>query len=337
MSTIIQKQRSLLSIKNLTIRLQTRHGDIFPVQNISCDVKEYEIIGIVGESGSGKTVFALSLARLLPENMTFIDADVMSFSNYNLLNLTKKDWQKIRGAMISYVFQDSLVALNPHLTIGYQLMEPLRIHYNHTSEQAKQIAMEHLKAVQIPDPELQMNRYPHHLSGGMRQRVAIAMALISKPKLLIADEPTTALDATLQAQILNLFKKLYEEKPYTMIIITHDLSLVAGLCQRVWIMYAGKILETAPVSRLFKNPLHPYTHALLSLKYNIGSGKRLQSLPGNPPDLRTPITHCPFAERCPFAVKKCFEQPLHQKEIEPNHITTCWRVIDNEINLSLHN
>lgn len=333
MSTIIQRQKKLLSIKNLTICLHTRHGDIFPVQNISCGIEEHEIIGIVGESGSGKSVFALSLAHLLPEEMVHIEADEIKFSNYDLKNLSKREWQTIRGAMISYVFQDSLVALNPHLTVGYQLTEPLQIHYKYPTEKSKQIAIEYLKAVQIPDPELQMKRYPHHLSGGMRQRIAIAMALILKPKLLIADEPTTALDATLQAQILDLFKKLHEEKPFTMIIITHDLSLVAGLCHRVWIMYAGKILETAPVDQLFQNPLHPYTHALLSLKRNIGSRKRLQSLPGKPPDLKTFVERCPFAERCPYAVEKCYAQPITTTEMEPLHSTTCLRVINHEIEL----
>lgn len=333
MSTIIQKQKRLLSIQNLTIRLQTRHGNIYPVQDVSCHINEHEIIGIVGESGSGKSVFALSLARLLPEEIVHIEADKIHLSNYDLLNLSKKDWQKIRGAIISYVFQDSLIALNPHLTIGYQLTEPLRIHLKYTSEKAKQSAIEFLKAVQIPDPELQMKRYPHHLSGGMRQRVAIAMALISKPKLLIADEPTTALDATLQAQILNLFKKLHNENPFTMIIITHDLSLISGLCHRVWIMYAGKILESASVTQLFQNPLHPYTYALLSLKYNIGTRRKLHSLPGNPPDLKTSLNRCPFAERCPYAVKKCYEEPLTHEEIEPLHFTTCRRVINHEIEL----
>ncbi len=333
MSTIIEKQRRLLSIQNLTICLQTRHGNIFPVQNVSCHINEHEIIGIVGESGSGKSVFALSLARLLPEEMIHIEADKIQLSNYDLLNLPKKDWQKIRGAIISYVFQDSLVALNPHLTIGYQLTEPLRIHHKYTPEKTKQIAIEYLKAVQIPDPELQMTRYPHHLSGGMRQRVAIAMALISKPKLLIADEPTTALDATLQAQILNLFKNLHEEKPFTMVIITHDLSLIAGLCHRVWIMYAGKILESASITQLFQNPLHPYTYALLSLKHNIGSRRKLQSLPGTPPDLKNPLERCPFAERCPYAVKKCYEEPLSLNEMEPLHTTTCRRIINHEIEL----
>lgn len=333
MSTIIQKQKSLLSIQNLTIRLQTRHGDIFPVQNISCHIDEHEIIGIVGESGSGKSVFALSLARLLPEKMAHLDANKIQFLNYDLIHLPKKEWQKIRGAMISYVFQDSLVSLNPYLTIGYQLMEPLHIHHKYPVDKAEQTAIEYLKAVQIPDPEIQMKRYPHHLSGGMRQRVAIAMALISRPKLLIADEPTTALDATLQAQILNLLKKLHQENPFTMIIITHDLSIVTGLCHRIWIMYAGKILESAPVTRLFLNPQHPYTHALLSLKQNIGSRKRLQSLPGKPPELKTLLERCPFAERCSYAVQECYDKPLIHTEIEPSHFTTCRRIINHEIEL----
>ncbi len=335
MSTILQRQKKLLSIKNLTIRLRTRHGDIFPVQNVTCQIDEHELISIVGESGSGKSVFALSLARLLPEKRVHINANEINFLNYNLMNLPKRDWLKIRGAMISYVFQDSLVALNPHLTVGYQLTEPLKIHYKYSPEKLRQTAIDFLKAVQIPDPELQMKRYPHQLSGGMRQRVAIAMALISRPKLLIADEPTTALDATLQAQILNLFKKLHHEKPFTMIIITHDLSLVTGLCHRVWIMYAGKILETAPVPRLFHRPLHPYTYALLSLRKNMGSRKRLQSLPGNPPDLKIPLERCPFAERCPYTVKECYEEPISPKEMEPDHFTTCRRIINREIELSV--
>jgi len=309
----ILSQKTLLKINNLNIRLQTRRGDIYPVQGISCSLEENEIVGIVGESGSGKSVFALSLARLLPEKMLKIEAEKLQFLQYDLLNLSQKEWQKIRGLLIGYVFQDSLVSLNPHLTIGYQLIEPLRIHHHISIEKARQIGIDFLKLVQIPDPELQMQRYPHHLSGGMRQRVAIAMSLITKPKLLIADEPTTALDATLQAQILNLFKRLHKEKPFTMIIITHDLSLVAGLCHRVWIMYAGKIVEKATVSQLFQKPLHPYTQALLSLKRNLGSRRRLEHLPGTPPDLRNYIERCPFAERCPYVVQECYEQPCERE------------------------
>ncbi|HOV33888.1 MAG TPA: ABC transporter ATP-binding protein [Candidatus Hydrogenedens sp.] len=324
-------QKTLLKIKNLNIRLQTRRGNIYPVQGISCSLEENEIVGIVGESGSGKSVFALSLASLLPEQMADIEAETFQFLQYDLLNLSQKEWQKIRGLLISYVFQDSLVSLNPHLTIGYQLIEPLRIHHKIPIEKARQIGIKYLKAVQIPEPELQMTRYPHHLSGGMRQRISIAMALITKPNLLIADEPTTALDATLQAQILNLFKQLHKEKPFTMLIITHDLSLIAGLCHRVWIIYAGKIMEIATVSQLFQKPLHPYTQALLSLKQNMGSRKKLEHLPGTPPDLRNYLERCPFAERCPYTVQKCYEQPILLTELEPHHFTSCHRILYGDI------
>lgn len=331
----VTNQKILLSVKDLTVTLRTRYGNIYPVQKISCSIKEGEIIGIVGESGSGKSVFALSLGRLLPEEITQIEAEELRFLNYDLLNVSERDWRKIRGHFISYVFQDSLVSLNPHLTIGYQIVEPLYIHFNYREDMARQEAVKILKSVQIPDPELRLSMFPHELSGGMRQRVAIAMALITKPKLLIADEPTTALDATLQIQVLNLFRKLHRDNPFTMIIITHDLSLVAGLCSHVWIMYAGKILEQSTITQIFRNPAHPYTFALLSLKRNMGSRRRLESLPGTPPDLKSFSKCCPFVERCPNAVSECLERDDELTEIAPQHFTSCWRVIEGEINLRL--
>lgn len=324
----------LVEIENLQVTLNTTRGKVYPIQGVSCVMNKHDIVGVVGESGSGKTMFALALGKLIPGKQSTITADKMNLNGYNLLELSNRQWRDIRGKVLSYIFQDALVALHPHLTVGYQLMEPLRIHFGHSTRSAHDEAIQLLRSVHIPDPESRLDMYPHQLSGGMRQRVAIAMALITRPQLLIADEPTTALDATLQLQVWQLLRSLYQQQPYTMILITHDLSLVAGLCNYVWIMYAGRFLEMAPTSAIFRNPLHPYTHALLSLRRKLGTGKSLRYIPGNPPQLHHRIPHCPFAERCPYANKVCTEHEVQLQPIDTeNHLTACIRVQRGEIEL----
>ncbi|MFH1498870.1 MAG: ABC transporter ATP-binding protein [Verrucomicrobiota bacterium] len=296
----------LLSVSDLRTHFHTRNGVVRAVDGVGFSVKRGEILGIVGESGSGKSVTCMSLLGLLPTPPARNEGGRALFDGKDLLRLPEVDLRAIRGKRIGMIFQDPMTALNPYLNIGEQLTEPLRIHFQTPRREARQRAADMLAAVGINEPDRRLRQYPHEFSGGMRQRVMIAMALITKPELLIADEPTTALDVTVQAQILDLIKSLQKELNLAVIFITHDLGVVSELCDRVIVMYAGRIAEEAPAAELFANPLHPYTRALQhSIPSLQAKGRALHTIRGLPPDLTRPLPGCAFAKRCEFAANAC--------------------------------
>jgi oligopeptide transport system ATP-binding protein len=290
----------MLEVKDLKTYFYTRNGVYRAVEGISFSVKRGEVLGIVGESGSGKSVSQYSLLRLIPSPPGKIVGGTATFDGVDLLSCSQAELQKIRGKKISMIFQDPMTCLNPYMTIGDQIMEPLFIHDKLSKEEAVKKAKNALEEVGIQDALNRLKAYPHELSGGMRQRVMIAMALITEPELLIADEPTTALDVTVQAQILDLIKALQKKKNTGVIFITHDLGVIAGIADRVMVMYAGQVVETAPTAQLFEKPSHPYTRALLSSSPALHArGERLKTISGLPPDLSKEIKGCAFAARCP--------------------------------------
>jgi len=319
----------ILEVDNLRTEFHTEEGIVHAVNGISYTLHEGEILGIVGESGCGKSVSVLSVMRLLASPPAQIRGSVR-FKGTDLLQLPEAEMRKIRGAQIGMVFQDPLTSLNPVLTIGYQMIEPLQLHLGMGKEEALERAAELLEMVGIPEARNRLNDYPHQFSGGMRQRVMIAMAMACNPALLIADEPTTALDVTIQAQIVDLMKRLQGEIGMTLIWITHDLGVVAGLAERVIVMYAGFIVEDALIDDLYENPRHPYTKALLnSLPRMDGSpGEKLETIEGLPPDLIALPKGCPFAPRCKYAQKICFEERPLLEEIAPGRRLACWIDVD---------
>ena len=322
-------RKVILEVENLRTEFHTEAGVVHAVNGISYALKEGETLGIVGESGCGKSVSVLSIMRLLPSPPAKISGSVR-FKGTDLLTLSESEMRKVRGAQIGMVFQDPLTSLNPVLTIGYQMTEPLQLHLGMNKEEARERAAELLEMVGIPQAANRLDDYPHQFSGGMRQRVMIAMALACNPALLIADEPTTALDVTIQAQIVDLMKRLQDELGMTLIWITHDLGVVAGLAERVIVMYAGFIVEDALIDSLYENPRHPYTKALLnSLPRMDGSpGEKLETIEGLPPDLLALPKGCPFAARCKFAREICFEQRPPLEEVTPGHRLACWIDVD---------
>ncbi len=318
-------QKICLSVNSLTTTFRTDEGVVHAVNGISFDVNEGETLGIVGESGCGKSVSMLSIMRLLPQPPAKIQAESIRFFDIELTKLSEEEMQHLRGRQMAMVFQDPMTFLNPVLTIGFQLMEPLRVHLNFTEQQARERAEELLQMVGIPEARLRLKDYPHQFSGGMRQRVMIAMALACNPPLVIADEPTTALDVTIQAQIVELVKRLRDEFKMTLIWITHDLAVVAGLANRVIVMYAGHIMEDAPIEMLYAEPLHPYTAALLRAlpKLDRVTGSRLETIPGLPPDLIYLPKGCPYAPRCRYKQEICMQQmpPLEKRD---GRRIACW-------------
>ncbi len=314
---------SLLSVNNLRTHFHTRDGVVRAVDGVSFSIAPGETLGIVGESGSGKSVTAYSLLGLVPQPPGRIESGTAVFDGNDLLGLSGAALRAVRGKRVSMIFQDPMTALNPYMTIGKQVMEPLRIHERSSRAEARQRAIAMLAAVGILEPEQRMNMYPHEFSGGMRQRVMIAMALITKPDLLIADEPTTALDVTVQAQILDLIRALQQEMGMAVLLITHDLGVVARVCDRVLVMYAGRIVESAPARDLFRDPKHPYTRALLdSLPATHQKGGELYTIPGLPPDLIKPISGCAFAPRCAHALESC-SQPVELLELGNGRKAAC--------------
>ncbi len=316
----------LLDIRNLRVEFDTPEGVVHAVNGISYQLHKGETLGIVGESGSGKSVSVLSIMRLLPMPPARIVEGEIYFQGRNLLALSEPEMRRIRGRHIAMVFQDPMTSLNPVLTVGYQIMEPLQLHLGMNKKQARERAAELLAMVGIPEPHKRLDDYPHQFSGGMRQRAMIAMALACQPTLLIADEPTTALDVTIQAQIVDLVKRLRDELGMALIWITHDLGVVAGLADRVIVMYAGSIMEEAPVDDLYERPQHPYTRALLRSLPRMDSraGERLEPIPGSPPDMLHPPRGCPFAPRCAHAQPRCHEERPPLFEVRPGHRVACW-------------
>jgi len=320
----------LLEVRDLRVEFDTPEGIVHAVNGISYQLHKGETLGIVGESGSGKSVSVLSIMRLLPMPPARIVDGEIYFQGRNLLELSEPEMRRIRGRHIAMVFQDPMTSLNPVLTVGYQIMEPLQLHLGMNKKQARERAAELLAMVGIPEPHKRLDDYPHQFSGGMRQRAMIAMALACQPTLLIADEPTTALDVTIQAQIVDLVKRLRDELGMALIWITHDLGVVAGLADRVIVMYAGSIMEEAPVDDLYERPQHPYTRALLRSLPRMDSraGERLESIPGTPPDMLHPPRGCPFAPRCAHAQPRCHAERPPLFEVRPGHRVACWLDLD---------
>jgi len=320
---------TVLEVKDLVTRFHTPEGIVYAVNGVSFSLDEGETLAIVGESGSGKSVTMLTLMQLIPTPPGEVLSGEAHFLGRDLLKMSTDEIRHIRGAQMAMIFQDAMTALNPVLTIGKQLMEPMLIHQNMTKEQARTRAVELLRMVGIPRPEGRLEDYPHQFSGGMRQRVMIAMALACTPQVLIADEPTTALDVTIQAQIVDLVKRLRAELGMAIIWITHDLGIVAGLANRVMVMYAGFIVERSAVHDLYRNPQHPYTRGLLGSlpRIDTGADTRLTNIKGLPPDMLHPPKGCPFAVRCPFVFAQCAENPP-LLPISPEHEAACWWDID---------
>jgi oligopeptide transport system ATP-binding protein len=316
----------LLDIKGLETQFKTPDGIVHAVNGVSFGLKEGETLGVVGESGCGKSVTMLSVLGLIPSPPGKVIAGEAFYFGQDLLKMSKEEIRHVRGAQISMVFQDPMTSLNPVLTVGFQLEEMLLLHIGMSRNQARERAAELLGMVGIPKPKDRLNDYPHQFSGGMRQRVMIAMALSCSPQILIADEPTTALDVTIQAQIIELVKRLRDELGMTIIWITHDLGVVAGLAQRVMVMYGGYIIEEAPVKELFASPTHPYTLGLIQSlpRVDRDEHRKLYSIEGLPPVLYQKPTSCPFAPRCKWAMERCWKENPVLENVGPEHRVACW-------------
>jgi len=320
------KDNLLLDVRDLSTRFHIAEGTVHAVNGISFTLNECETIAVVGESGCGKSVTMMSILRLIAIPPGEIASGQAVYRGSDLLKLSEGEMEHMRGREIAMVFQDPMTALNPVLSIGRQLSEPLRVHLQMEKEIARQRSIELLEQVGIPDPAQRLNDYPHQFSGGMRQRAMIAMSLACAPSLLIADEPTTALDVTIQAQIIELVKRLREQLGMAVIWITHDLGVVAGLAERVIVMYAGYIVEESLVDDLYENPQHPYTVALLAALPRVDRRRdnRLNSIPGAPPNLLVEPHGCPFAARCTYTFDRCREQTPPLQTVAMNHKAACW-------------
>ncbi|MBL8197200.1 MAG: ABC transporter ATP-binding protein [Blastocatellia bacterium] len=315
----------LLSVRNLKTYFYSEGAVVKAVDDVSFDLKRGETLGIVGESGSGKSVTNLSILRLIPYPPGKIVGGEVNFNGQDLMKLSENEIRKIRGKRIAMIFQDPMTSLNPFMKVGAQLTEITELHEGLSKAAARKKAIEMLELVGISDAARRIDDYPHQFSGGMRQRVMIAMALSCKPELLIADEPTTALDVTIQAQILELIKDLKEKTGTSIILITHDLGLVAGMTDHIAVMYAGKIIEYAPTTELFSSPHHPYTQGLLkSVPDPLNQQEKLFQIPGLPPDLTNLPVGCPFSPRCAYVTDKCKEFPPI-KQINDQHFSVCWQ------------
>ncbi len=316
----------VLDVIDVKTRFHTQDGTVHAVNGISFDLHEGELLGVVGESGSGKSVTMMSLLKLIPMPPGEIVSGQAHFEGQDLIALDQNGIRKVRGGKIGFIFQDPMTSLNPVLTIGHQIGEPLQNHLGMTKQQAKDRAAELLKLVGIPMAESRLKDYPHQFSGGMRQRVMIAIALACNPQVLIADEPTTALDVTIQAQIIELVKRLRRELGMAIIWITHDLGVVAGLVDRVMVMYGGFVVERAAVKDLYGAPKHPYTQGLLSSlpRMDAGRGQRLTNIKGSPPNLLAVPAACPFSPRCPFVYDRCREENPTLTHVNQSHEVACW-------------
>lgn len=322
--------QSFFEVKNLKTHFNTERGRVTAVDGVSFHVNKGEILGLVGESGCGKSVTSQSIMRLFDEKYTAKYEGEINFNGENLLTFTEEKMQSIRGNEIAMIFQDPLSSLNPVFTIGSQITEAILLHQDVSKKKAHDMAIDMLRLVGIPAPEKRVNEYPHELSGGMRQRVMIAMALSCEPQLLIADEPTTALDVTIQAQILELIKDLNERLGMGVVFITHDLGVVAELCTRVIVMYLGQIVEEANVVDIFKNPLHPYTRGLMASVPQLDGDRteKLHVIEGTVPSLENVPKGCRFVTRCQFATEKCHTEAPELRQFDNGQKARCWHVED---------
>lgn len=317
---------NVLEVNGLKTHFSTREGVVRAVDDVSFQVVQGETLAIVGESGSGKSCAMLSIMRLIQQPPGKIVAGEVRFAGRNLMDLSEREMRSVRGNGISMIFQDPMTSLNPLLTVATQIGEVLQLHMGMDKRQARERTTELLGLVGIPEPEMRLDNYPHQLSGGMRQRVMIAIGLACNPDVLIADEPTTALDVTIQAQIIDLIKRLQEEFGMSIIWITHDLGVVAGLVDRVMVMYAGHVVEEATVDQLYYEPRHPYTIGLLKCLPRLDNARveKLTAIDGLPPILLDAAVGCPFQPRCPRAVEKCSRERPALQAIEPDHRVACW-------------
>jgi oligopeptide/dipeptide ABC transporter ATP-binding protein len=323
----------LLEIKDLRTVFDTAHGRISAVDGVTLGLNSGDTLGIVGESGCGKTMLALSIMRLIPANGKIVNGEIL-FSGQDLLKLSAEEMRKKRGSEIAMVFQEPMTSLNPVLRIGEQIAEAIRLHQKLPAQESLALSIEQLREVGISDPEKIVRGYPHQLSGGMRQRVMIAMAMSCHPQLLLADEPTTALDVTIQAQILDLISTLKEKNNMAVILITHDLGIIAQAAKNVAVMYAGKVVESSTVENIFDHPLHPYTQGLIEsmparCAVSSDGGNYLKTIPGNVPSLYNLPAGCRFFDRCLVAQKECNKEEPTLKEIEAGHFVSCWNYPGN--------
>jgi oligopeptide/dipeptide ABC transporter ATP-binding protein len=325
------RREPLLSVEDLHVEFWTSRGTVYAVNGITFDISPGETLGIVGESGCGKSVTSLALMGILPRAGK-VTAGTAMFDDRDLLKLSDDQLRKIRGRDIAMIFQDPMTSLNPVLTVGRQIREALETHFDLPKKEAQDRAAELLDRVGIPSPKLRLKDYPHQFSGGMRQRAMIAMALACEPKLLIADEPTTALDVTIQAQILGLLRDLVAEQDTALILITHDLGVVAGMCERVNVMYAGMFVETGSAQQLFARPRHPYTLGLLQSIPRLDARRKeaLTPIEGAPRDMLRPPSACPFQPRCRFAVDESSKSVPPLRQIEPGHSVACFNPVPVE-------
>ena len=315
----------LLHVRNLRTWFHTFKGVVKAVDDVSFDMRQGEVLAVVGESGGGKSVTGFSVIRLIDEPGKIESGEIV-FDGRDLMKLSEHEMNQLRGKDIAMIFQDPMTSLNPVYTIGQQMEETLLLHTNMNKEQRRKTCCDLLRAVGISNPESRLNSYPHQFSGGMRQRVVIAIALAVKPKLIIADEPTTALDVTIQAQILDLLKELEQEYHTSIVLITHDMGVVATVCSKIAIMYGGLIMENGMTDEIFYNPKHPYTKALLRAipSLDLKEGERLQSIDGVPPSLIDPPVGCPFAERCEYATERCYKEMPKYKNYSETHRAMCF-------------
>ena len=327
----------LLEVNNLKVSFFTHAGEVQAVRGTTFAIGTGEAVALVGESGCGKSVTAQSIMRLIPDPPGRIVGGEILFGGQDLAKLPEREMEKIRGNQIGMIFQDPMTSLNPTMTIGRQLTEGIVKHQGLPRREAEKRAVEMLALVGIPQPDRRVKQNPHEFSGGMRQRVMIAIALACEPRLLIADEPTTALDVTIQAQIIELMKELKDQTNTSIILITHDLGVVAGLCSRVLVMYAGQIVESGTLDEVFYRPGHPYTYSLLRAVPRLDAKvkERLVSIPGQPPDLLNPPKGCSFAPRCEFAMRICQERPPEERAVNDGHFVKCWLTVPGAPQVSL--
>lgn len=320
------EKENILELKNVVYSFRTYGGEVKAVRDVSFEVRKGEILGIVGESGCGKSVTAQCILRLNPEPPGFFEGGEILYKGQDVLKMSNKEIRKIRGGEIGFVFQDPMTSLNPTMKVGAQIEEVFLGRTDVSKKEVKERALEIMRLVGISDVEKRYKQYPHELSGGMKQRVMIAIALVSRPSVIICDEPTTSLDVTIEAQILDLLLDLRDKLGTSIIMITHDLGVISRLCDRVVVMYGGKIVEQAPINELFYDTAHPYTKGLMQsiAKLDTAKGEKLKPIEGTPPDLFAPPKGCPFAARCEYCMDVCQQLPPENYKVSDEHVTCCW-------------